>query len=44
MVSCTDIDVGVGFGMKPPRYLKPGNVMEVSISEIGTLRNEVAYA
>ncbi|VUC35944.1 unnamed protein product [Clonostachys rosea] len=35
---------GVGGDMKPPSWLKPGTRMEVHISEIGTLRNEVAYA
>jgi len=34
---------GVGFGMKPPQYLKPGNVVEVTISKIGTLRNPVNF-
>ncbi|CAG9981062.1 unnamed protein product, partial [Clonostachys byssicola] len=35
---------GVGGDMKPPSWLRPGTRMEVHISEIGTLRNEVAYA
>ncbi|KIW92085.1 uncharacterized protein Z519_07069 [Cladophialophora bantiana CBS 173.52] len=35
---------GVGFGMKPPRFLTPGTKMEVSISKIGTLRNTVQFA
>lgn len=35
---------GVGFGMDPPRFLKPGNKMEIVISEIGTLSNEVNFA
>jgi 2-keto-4-pentenoate hydratase/2-oxohepta-3-ene-1,7-dioic acid hydratase in catechol pathway len=30
--------------MKPPRYLKPGNEIEVEISQIGTLKNGVVYA
>jgi 2-keto-4-pentenoate hydratase/2-oxohepta-3-ene-1,7-dioic acid hydratase in catechol pathway len=30
--------------MSPPRFLKPGNKMEVSISKIGTLRNVVEFA
>jgi 2-keto-4-pentenoate hydratase/2-oxohepta-3-ene-1,7-dioic acid hydratase in catechol pathway len=34
----------VGAGMKPPRYLVPGNVMEVQIDGIGTLRNVVKFA
>lgn len=35
---------GVGAGLKPPKYLVPGTVMEVSISKIGTLRNGVKFA
>ncbi|RDL35136.1 Uncharacterized protein BP5553_07067 [Venustampulla echinocandica] len=35
---------GVGAGLNPPRYLVPGNVMEVQISQIGTLRNGVKFA
>lgn len=34
---------GVGAGLKPPKYLVPGSVMEVSISQIGTLRNGVRF-
>ncbi|KAF7560942.1 hypothetical protein G7046_g3196 [Stylonectria norvegica] len=34
---------GVGFRMRPPKFLKPGDVVEVEISSIGTLRNEVKY-
>jgi 2-keto-4-pentenoate hydratase/2-oxohepta-3-ene-1,7-dioic acid hydratase in catechol pathway len=30
--------------MKPPRYLVPGNVMEVHVAEIGTLKNGVKFA
>jgi 2-keto-4-pentenoate hydratase/2-oxohepta-3-ene-1,7-dioic acid hydratase in catechol pathway len=32
---------GVGDGRKPPVYLQPGDVVEVSIGAIGTLRNTV---
>lgn len=35
---------GVGAGLQPPQYLRPGNVMEVSVSSIGTLRNGVVFA
>ncbi|KAF2429541.1 hypothetical protein EJ08DRAFT_274788 [Tothia fuscella] len=41
--SCTEYDIGVGFGMNPPTFLKSGNVVEVTISKIGTLRNAVEY-
>ncbi len=32
---------GVGFARKPPVWVKPGDVMEVDIENIGVLRNEV---
>jgi 2-keto-4-pentenoate hydratase/2-oxohepta-3-ene-1,7-dioic acid hydratase in catechol pathway len=32
---------GVGFGMKPPQYLKPGDVIEVWVERIGSLSNTV---
>ena len=32
---------GVGHGMKPPIYLKPGDIMETEISGIGVIRNEI---
>jgi 2-keto-4-pentenoate hydratase/2-oxohepta-3-ene-1,7-dioic acid hydratase in catechol pathway len=32
---------GVQAGKKPPAWLKPGDVVEVEISGIGTLRNRV---
>lgn len=32
---------GVGYGRKPPVYMKPGDVCEVSIERIATLRNAV---
>nr|WP_199047406.1 fumarylacetoacetate hydrolase family protein [Dyella sp. ASV24] len=32
---------GVGYGRKPPVYMKPGDVCEVSIERIATLRNTV---
>jgi 2-keto-4-pentenoate hydratase/2-oxohepta-3-ene-1,7-dioic acid hydratase in catechol pathway len=31
----------VGHGMKPPMYLKPGDIMETEISGIGIIRNEI---
>lgn len=36
--------LGVGMGMDPPQWLKPGDQVEVKVSKIGTLRNEVKYA
>lgn len=35
---------GVGMGMSPPQWLKPGDKVEVNVSKIGTLRNGVQYA
>jgi 2,4-diketo-3-deoxy-L-fuconate hydrolase len=32
---------GVGHGMKPPRYLKPGDVMRLGISGLGEQRQKV---
>ncbi|MGI6095495.1 MAG: fumarylacetoacetate hydrolase family protein [Lachnospiraceae bacterium] len=32
---------GVGMGFVPPRFLKPGDVVECKVQEIGTLRNIV---
>ncbi len=41
-VITTGTPPGVGMGMKPPRYLKPGDRMEVSIAGLGTQRQIVA--
>jgi acylpyruvate hydrolase len=38
----TGTPAGVGFGKKPPVYLRPGDVCEVEIERIGLLRNKVA--
>jgi acylpyruvate hydrolase len=35
---------GVGHAMKPPHYLAPGDVVEVSLEGLGTLRNTFAAA
>lgn len=35
----TGTPAGVGFARKPPIYLKPGDVFEVEVAGIGTLRN-----
>ncbi|PNP78671.1 hypothetical protein FNYG_08017 [Fusarium nygamai] len=34
---------GVGAGLQPPKYLVPGTQMEVKITQIGTLKNGVAF-
>lgn len=41
-VIITGTPEGVGFARKPPVFLKPGDVMEVAIEGIGTLKNQVA--
>lgn len=33
---------GVGFSRKPPIFLKPGDVIEIDLEGVGTLRNTVA--
>ena len=40
-VVSTGTPPGVGFARKPPVFLKPGDVMEVEVEGLGTLRNSV---
>ena len=41
----TGTPAGVGLGMNPPTYLKPGDIMELGIDGLGTSRQKcVAYA
>ncbi|ALG90980.1 MULTISPECIES: fumarylacetoacetate hydrolase family protein [Actibacterium] len=40
-IIATGTPAGVGMGMVPPRFLKPGDVVELSISGLGTQRQEV---
>jgi 2-keto-4-pentenoate hydratase/2-oxohepta-3-ene-1,7-dioic acid hydratase in catechol pathway len=40
-VIVTGTPAGVGFGRKPPQYMKPGDTIEVEIEAIGVLRNPV---
>jgi 2-keto-4-pentenoate hydratase/2-oxohepta-3-ene-1,7-dioic acid hydratase in catechol pathway len=40
-VIATGTGLGVGIGFDPPRYLESGDVVEISIDGIGTLRNPV---
>jgi len=37
----TGTPAGVGIGFKPPKYLKPGDVVKISITGIGELTNPV---
>jgi len=41
-IVATGTCAGVGIGFDPPRYLKPGDVVAVTIEPIGTLSNPVA--
>ncbi|ORY01270.1 fumarylacetoacetate hydrolase family protein-like protein [Clohesyomyces aquaticus] len=44
-VIMTGTPAGVGYAMKPtPQFLKPGDLVEVNISQIGSLKNPVEYA
>ena len=40
-VIATGTPVGVGIGFKPPKYLKPGDVVRLEIDGIGVLENRV---
>lgn len=40
-VIVTGTPAGVGWSRKPPRFMKPGDVVEVEIEAIGVLRNPV---
>ena len=40
-VISTGTPPGVGMGMKPPRYLKPGDVVELGIEGLGAQRQDV---
>ncbi|KMJ57863.1 hypothetical protein AB685_13560 [Bacillus sp. LL01] len=40
-IIATGTPAGVGKGFKPPRFLKKGDVVEVTVEKIGTLRNVV---
>jgi len=41
---CTGTPAGVGMGLKPPRYLKPGDVMELEVDGLGHQRQEARAA
>ncbi len=40
-IIATGTPAGAGAGFDPPRYLKPGDVVEIEVSGIGTLLNSV---
>jgi len=37
----TGTPAGVGMGMNPPRYLRPGDVVELGIEGLGSSRQDV---
>ena len=41
-VIVTGTPAGVGWSRKPPRFMKPGDVVEVEIEGVGVLRNPIA--
>jgi 2-keto-4-pentenoate hydratase/2-oxohepta-3-ene-1,7-dioic acid hydratase in catechol pathway len=41
-IIATGTPAGVGIGFTPPKFIKAGDVVEVTIEPIGTLRNGVA--
>jgi 2-keto-4-pentenoate hydratase/2-oxohepta-3-ene-1,7-dioic acid hydratase in catechol pathway len=41
-IIATGTPAGVGIGFTPPKFIKPGDVVEVTIEPIGTLGNPVA--
>ncbi|KAJ4991537.1 fumarylacetoacetate hydrolase [Stagonosporopsis vannaccii] len=43
-VLATGTPAGVGLGLKPPVYLKPGDHIAVSVTGLGTLTNRIASA
>jgi 2-keto-4-pentenoate hydratase/2-oxohepta-3-ene-1,7-dioic acid hydratase in catechol pathway len=40
-VIATGTPAGVGFSRKPPLFMKPGDVCEVAVEKVGTLRNPI---
>jgi 2-keto-4-pentenoate hydratase/2-oxohepta-3-ene-1,7-dioic acid hydratase in catechol pathway len=40
----TGTPAGVAMSMKEPRYLKDGDVVEITIERLGTIRNRVTFA
>jgi 2-keto-4-pentenoate hydratase/2-oxohepta-3-ene-1,7-dioic acid hydratase in catechol pathway len=40
-VILTGTPEGVGMGRTPPEWLKPGDIVELEIEKIGTLRNHI---
>ncbi|MBI4725226.1 MAG: fumarylacetoacetate hydrolase family protein, partial [Rhodomicrobium sp.] len=43
-IIATGTPSGVGMGRTPPEYLKPGDLMETEVAEIGAMRNPIHAA
>jgi 2-keto-4-pentenoate hydratase/2-oxohepta-3-ene-1,7-dioic acid hydratase in catechol pathway len=43
-IIATGTPAGVGYARTPPEFLKPGDIVETEIAEIGTMRNRVVDA
>ncbi|KAK3071105.1 hypothetical protein LTR53_009239 [Teratosphaeriaceae sp. CCFEE 6253] len=43
-VIATGTPAGVGFGLKPPVFLQPGDEVEIAVTGLGVLRNKVVKA
>jgi hypothetical protein len=43
-IIATGTPAGVGMAMDPPRFLRPGDTVEVEIEKIGVLKNTVVDA
>ncbi len=41
-IIATGTPAGVGIGFSPPRFLQPGDLMEIAIDGLGTLSNRIA--
>jgi 2-keto-4-pentenoate hydratase/2-oxohepta-3-ene-1,7-dioic acid hydratase in catechol pathway len=39
----TGTPAGVAMSMKEPKYLKDGDVVEITIERLGTIRNRIVY-
>ncbi|NRD78391.1 fumarylacetoacetate hydrolase family protein [Bacillus sp. BRMEA1] len=42
-IIATGTPAGVGKGFKPPKFLQPGDQVEITIEKIGTLTNKIQY-
>ncbi|MGO4888508.1 fumarylacetoacetate hydrolase family protein [Anaerobacillus sp. MEB173] len=41
-IIATGTPAGVGSGFNPPKYLQPGDVIEITVERLGTLRNQLS--